>query len=51
MVSDVELVFEATPALRGLLAADTEGENRDTLMSRRVPGGSLKVVAAKAPPQ
>ena len=48
VVSDVEPVFDATPALRRMLAADTEGENRNTLMSRRFPGGSLKVVVAKA---
>lgn len=49
MVSDIEPIFEATPALRGLLAADTEESGRNTLLSRRFPGGSLKVVAAKAP--
>ncbi len=32
VVSDVEPVFEATPALRGLLTADTEGDGRNTLM-------------------
>ena len=46
VVSDVEPVFGATPALRGLLAADTEGENRNTLTPRRLPGGSLKMVSA-----
>jgi hypothetical protein len=45
VVSDVEPVFETTHALRGLRAAVTEGVNHNTLMSRRVPGGSLKVVA------
>ncbi len=47
--SDVEPGFEAMPALRGLLAAATEGENRNTLTPRHFPGGSLKVVAAEAP--
>lgn len=46
MVSDLEPIFAASPALTGLLAA---GEDRNTLLSRRFPGGSLKVVAAKAP--
>jgi hypothetical protein len=48
-VSDVEPIFEATPALRGSLTFDTEGRDRNTLLSRRFPGGSLKIVAAKAP--
>lgn len=46
MVSDLEPIFAATPALNGLLTADGD---RNTLLSRRFPGGSLKVVAAKAP--
>lgn len=46
-VSDIEPIFEATPALSGLLSADEGGRN--TLLSRRFPGGSLKIVAAKAP--
>lgn len=49
MVSDVEPIFEASPVLRGLLAADTDEAQRNTLNHRRFPGGSLKVVAAKAP--
>lgn len=48
VVSDVEPIFEATPALRGTLTADTSG-SRNTLLSRRFAGGSLKVIAAKAP--
>lgn len=46
-VSDIEPIFDATPALSGLLSADEGGRN--TLLSRRFPGGSLKIVAAKAP--
>lgn len=49
MVSDLEPIFAASPALRGALAADTEDAERNTLLSRRFPGGSLKIVAAKAP--
>jgi phage terminase large subunit GpA-like protein len=50
VVSDVEPVFAATPALRGSLSFDTgEGIDRNTLLHRRFPGGSLKVVAARSP--
>ncbi|TRD22088.1 phage terminase large subunit family protein [Palleronia caenipelagi] len=49
MVSDVEPIFAASPAVAKALAYDLDGDERNTLMSRRFPGGSLKVVAAKAP--
>lgn len=49
VVGNVEPTFEASPSLAGALAGDQGGENRNTLLSRRFPGGSLKVVAAKAP--
>ncbi len=49
MVSDLEPIFAATPALAGLLSGDNSEGGRNTLLSRRFPGGSLKVVAAKAP--
>jgi phage terminase large subunit GpA-like protein len=48
VVSDLEPIFEATPALAGLLAQDIS-DVRNTILSRRFPGGSLKIVAAKAP--
>ena len=48
IVSDVEPIFAATPSLAGLLTEDAES-GRNTLLSRRFPGGNLKVVAAKAP--
>ncbi|PHR23274.1 MAG: terminase [Hoeflea sp.] len=48
VVSNVEPTFEASPCLAGSLSKD-QGDNRNTLLSRRFPGGSLKVVAAKAP--
>jgi phage terminase large subunit GpA-like protein len=48
VVSDLEPIFEATAVLQGVLADDDAGE-RNTLLSRRFAGGSLKVVAAKAP--
>jgi phage terminase large subunit GpA-like protein len=49
VVSDIEPIFAATPALRGALSADTEEGERNTLLHRRFAGGSLKIVAAKAP--
>ncbi len=49
MVSDVEPIFAASPCVAKALAYDIDGDDRNTLMSRRFPGGSLKVVAAKAP--
>ena len=48
-VSDLEPIFEATPVLAGLLSVDAAEAGRNTLLSRRFPGGSLKIVAAKAP--
>jgi phage terminase large subunit GpA-like protein len=48
MVSDLEAIFSASPSLRGLLEDADEGE-RNTILHRRFPGGSLKVVAAKSP--
>ncbi|ADP71990.1 terminase GpA [Rhodomicrobium vannielii ATCC 17100] len=49
VVSDIEPIFEATPVLRGLLSAEADETGRNTLLSRRFPGGSLKIVAAKSP--
>jgi phage terminase large subunit GpA-like protein len=49
VVSDLEPIFDATPALRGLLTAEADEAGRNTLLSRRFPGGSLKIVAAKSP--
>ena len=49
VVSDLEPIFEATPACAGLLSDDSEEAGRNTLMSRRFAGGSLKIVAAKSP--
>ncbi|MDP3493002.1 MAG: phage terminase large subunit family protein [Hyphomonadaceae bacterium] len=49
VVDQVEPVFEATPQLRGKLGAEADESGRNTLLHRRYPGGSLKVVAAKSP--
>ena len=35
--------------MRGLLSDDAEEGERNTLLHRRFPGGSLKIVAARAP--
>ena len=49
MVSEIEPIFAASKALRGVLSADCEDGERNTLLSRRFAGGSLKIAAAKAP--
>lgn len=49
VVSDLEPIFDASPVLAGLLKADAEEGARNTLNHRRFPGGSIKVIAAKAP--
>lgn len=49
VVSDVEPIFAASPILTDLMSGDGDEGGRNTLLSRRFPGGSLKVVAAKAP--
>ncbi len=46
MVSNVEPVFQESPALRQAL---TQDKTRDTLLHRRYPGGSLMVLSARAP--
>ncbi|SPF81930.1 phage terminase large subunit family protein [Pseudoprimorskyibacter insulae] len=49
VVSDVEPIFAASSTVAKALSDDREDGDRNTLLSRRFPGGSLKVVAAKAP--
>ena len=49
VVSDLEPVFENSPSLHGLISGEKDESGRNTLLSRRFPGGSLKVVAAKSP--
>jgi len=41
--------FRRQPCAEGTLAANTEEGERNTLTSKRFPGGSLKVVAARSP--
>lgn len=49
VVSDLEPIFAASPALAGSISADQKEGKRSTMLSRRFAGGSLKVVASKAP--
>ncbi|POF63561.1 terminase [Novacetimonas maltaceti] len=49
VVSDLEPLIDASPVVRGMMTDDSDGPDRDTLLSRRWPGGSLKVVAARSP--
>jgi len=49
MVSDVEPIADATPAVKGLLTGEVDEHGRSTVLQRRFPGGSLKVLAAKSP--
>lgn len=48
-VSDLEPMFDASPVLRGMLSDDADPSGRSTMLARRFPGGSLKLVAAKSP--
>ena len=49
VVSDIEPTFAASPAVASALADDLAEGERNTILSRRFPGGSLKIVAARAP--
>ncbi|MFP7570405.1 phage terminase large subunit family protein [Marivita sp. S2033] len=46
---DLESLFEASPALRGILSDEADATGRSTMMSRKFAGGSLKFLAAKSP--
>jgi phage terminase large subunit GpA-like protein len=49
MVSDIEPIFAASRSVSDALGDDRDEGERNTMLSRRFAGGSLKVVAAKAP--
>ncbi|MFT0875721.1 phage terminase large subunit family protein [Rhodopseudomonas sp. G2_2311] len=49
MVSEIEPIFSASPVLADALGEAKDESGRNTILSRRFPGGSLKIVAAKAP--
>ena len=46
---ELESLFEASPALRGLLSDDADESGRSTMLARRFSGGSLKFLAAMSP--
>ena len=45
--SEIEPIFEATPELK--TALETNFGKRDTMLARRFPGGSMRIVPARAP--
>ena len=51
--SDLEPLFSASPALRGVLSdaplTGQRGKRRDTMLARFFPGGCLKIIASHAP--
>ena len=49
VVSDMEPIFDATKPVAGLLSAEADEKGRNTMMHRRFPGGSLKIVPARSP--
>lgn len=49
MVSDIEPIFSASPEVASVLSDERDETGRNTLMSRRFPGGSLKIVPARSP--
>ena len=49
IVSDLEPIFDASPAVAGILATAADETGRNTIRHRRFPGGSLKIVAARSP--
>ncbi len=49
VVSDIEPIFAASPNLEGILGSGSDETHRNTILHRRFAGGSLKIVAAKAP--
>jgi phage terminase large subunit GpA-like protein len=46
---ELENLFDASPALRGVLAADADEGLRNTITYRKFPGGSLRAIAARSP--
>ena len=53
VVSDLEPMFKASPALAGIFGDEARtgqrGKTRATMLSRQFPGGSLKIVPSKSP--
>jgi len=46
---DIESLFEASPALRGLISDGADESGRSTMMRRLYPGGSLEFLSASSP--
>jgi phage terminase large subunit GpA-like protein len=49
VVDHVEPIFGATPVLRDVLSEEHDESGRNTLLHRRFPGGSLRVIPARSP--
>ena len=49
IVSDLEPIFDDSPAVAGILSTAADETGRNTIRRRRFPGGSLKIVAARSP--
>lgn len=49
VVDDIEPTFLASPSLAQILSPDSSETDRNTLLARRFPGGSLRFVPAKSP--
>jgi len=46
---DIESLFEASPAIRGLISDGADESGRSTMMRRLYPGGSLEFLSASSP--
>lgn len=46
---ELESLFEASPALRGILTDADDDNGRSTILHRMFPGGSIRFVAARSP--
>ena len=49
VVDGIEPIFGATPVLRDVLSEEHDEDRRNTLLHRRWPGGSLRVIPARSP--
>jgi phage terminase large subunit GpA-like protein len=49
VVDAVEPIFGASPVLRGVLSEAQDEAGRNTLLHRRFPGGSLRIIPARSP--
>ena len=49
IVSDMEPIFDESPVLAGTISPEADERGRNTMMHRRFPGGSLKIIPGRAP--